>query len=943
MNKILTNRYFDAIPFVMRAVAVFLFLMAGCFAADAKEEKKQENPRYYAQRAETFQEAGSWEASKREIDEGLEYYPNDPDLRYLNGRYYYYAQGDLNQARYNLIKSIQENDQHYQAKRVLVDVEDDAEHYSSSICYINELLEFQPYDRDLWRRKIALYNKIGQHQEADESLQRLARIYPNDSIIQRDLANRTRENWSKRLQKSTLNDASFELESWLEIDPENLDYYNELTSIYYKTGQTERAIGTINRALAYHPDNQDLIRKAASMMAEMGDYTRALSYLRSNRNTGPFYNYLLKEAANDNRMHDPYESNGRLYATTRDNDALTYLINTSVVRGYYPDAIEYLQEAYRKYGEKPELLMKQYGLEKRFGNDKKALGVLEKLINAVPTDPEVKEEYADMMLILADHDIQTQQWNEALDHIDKMLSVIEPDTVVWPAVISRKINIFGHLNELDSARNLYLEASTQMPQFKSRFAYAYQDGAINKIKILIEDEEYSKALQGAEDLLNIVDDNEAALRVCINMAQTLNRRELFHKYAAMGYERYPDSPYFIIKQAVALRQQGKDDEALALVNPDKYSDEYVNPQLRNAFVGMSEEFAGELLKARDPEMALKRIDMALTYDADNRDLLYLKGLAYEQMKDYGRAWTYQYKYYNPSNAEQQDWQQHMRYLKWRSFKNHVSASYTGAFYDAHSDELSAIARAYSLATVSYSLLTTRNTYTGQISYKGVDGYPDVAGYESGGFGLEFMARWDHVFNKRWAGFASASYGTKYFNKIGADLGLSLDLLNGWVPSLKASYRHTAPTYIIDKNDATHATYKKYNVFFLTPGVEKSWDIIKVAANVDLIGMETGFYYNVGLKGKIFVNNDNISSVGVLAGFGSFPELAFFDQTALSTISHTNAMVGIEGMYLVTNNFALSLNGNWNTYYYPVRVNYEEPMVNSYRNVFSVNLGLHVAF
>ena len=938
------NKLSRACSLLRRGTLVVLFCVGGIITAGSKNEvEKQENSRYYAQRAQNFQESGSWEASKREIDEGLEYYPNDPDLRYFNGRYYYYSQGDLNQARYNLIKAIQENDQHYQAKRVLVDVEDDSKHYSSSICYINELLEFQPYDRDLWRRKIALYNKIGQRQEADEALLRLARIYPNDSRVRRDLANRNRETWNQRLMKSSLNDAATDLESWIDVDPTNLDYYLELINTYYRLGQVERAIGTANRGLEYHKGNQTLIRKAASMMAELGNYTRALSFLRSNHSTGPFYNQLLKEAVSDNRMRDPYESSGRLYATTHDNDALTYLINTSVVRGYYPDAIEYLQEAYKRQGPKADLLMKQYGLEKRFGFNDKALAVLEKLYAVSPNDPEIIDEYADMMLTLTDHDIETEQWVEANDHINKALSLMSPDTVKWPAVVSRKINILGHLNRLDSARNVFLEASDTMPRYRERFGYAYQEVAAARLKTLIENEEYVKALEEAQDLLSIVDDSEAALRTCISMSQTLNRDDLFQKYADMGYEKYPDSPYFIVKKAAALQQRGKNDEALALLRPDKYNDEYINPQLRNAYSGVSEEFAGLLLKEHFPEEALERLDTALMFDAGNKDLLYLKGVAYEQLKDYGKAWDYQYKYYNPSNAEQQEWQQHMRYLKWRSYSNRVSASYTAAYFDSSNDEITTVGHLYSIASIVYSHLTKNNTYTAQISYKARDGQYDEYEYNRGGFGLEFMAQWDHTFSKRLSGFINASYGTKYFNKYAANIGLSVNVGKGWTPSLKLGVRYTAPTYIVDNKDADVIHYKQYALGILTPGIEKSWERVKLSASVDLIGMQEGIYYNAGLKGKFFVNNDNVSSVGIMAGFGSFPELAFFDQTGINTLSHTNAMVGLEGMYLLTNNFAISLNGNWNTYYYPVRLHYGEPMVDSYRNVFSINVGLHLAF
>ena len=928
-----------------RLMLVTLMSVAGVVTAGSKNEvETQHNPRYYASRAQNYEDAGTWEAAKREIDDGLELYPNDPDLRYLNGRYYYYAQGDLQQSRYNLIKAIQENDQHYQAKRLLVDVEDDSKHYSSAVCYINELLEFEPYDKSLWRRKIALYNKIGHRTEADQALERLARIYPNDSIIRRDLINRTRENWSQRLQKSTLNDAAQELESWLDIDPDNMDYYVELVNIYYRLGQTERAIGTANRALSRFPNNQVMVQKAASMMAELGNYTRALAFLREHRMTGPFYNNMLREAAADARMRDPYESNGRLYAETKDNDALNYLINTSVVRGYYPDAIEYLNEAYRRQGQKPELLIKQYGLEKRFGNEKACLALLEKLSRLTPGNTDIIDDYVDMMLTLADHEIETGQWPEARENLEKALGYIRQGDELWPATISKQITILGNLGKLDEAREVMLASVEKAPDFRDRFMGAYEEFAAMRLKNLVQNEEYERALEEAQRLLATVPESEAALRTCISTSQILRRDDLFQKYAAMGYEKYPDSPYFIIKEAVALQQQGKAGEALALLRPDRYNDQYVNPQLTQAFAGVSTEVASTLLKEKMPELAMQCIDTALMYDATNRELLYMKGVAYEQMKDYPKAWDYQYRYYNPSNAEQQEWQQRMRYLKYRGFRNRVDASFTSAYFNSRDEDAgtTAIGHLYSLASVSYSRLEKGNTYTGQISYKGQDGTQDVE-FNSGGVGIELMGQWDHEFDRHWSGSASLSYGTKYFNKVGANVSASYDFLNGWVPSLKLGYRLTDPLYVLKgKNPEYIYDKRRYCMFILTPSVVKSWERINVQGQLDLFALSRGVFYNLGLKGKVFVNDDNVSSVGLLAGFGSFPELNFFDQSAIASITHTNAMVGFEGMYLLTNNFAVSLNGNWNTYYYPQAI-IGGGFRDSYKNIFSFNLGLHVAF
>ena len=122
--------------------------------------------------AEGYINSGAWNSAKREIDAGLELFSDDPELRFLNGRYYYTID-DINEARYNMVRAVQANDQLFKAKRFLVDIEEKLGHYSSAICYINELLEFQPYDRDLWRRKIAFYRRMGNDIEADAALEAL--------------------------------------------------------------------------------------------------------------------------------------------------------------------------------------------------------------------------------------------------------------------------------------------------------------------------------------------------------------------------------------------------------------------------------------------------------------------------------------------------------------------------------------------------------------------------------------------------------------------------------------------------------------------------------------------------------------------------------------------------------------------------------------------------
>ena len=97
-----------------------------------------------------------------------------------------------------------------------------------------------------------------------------------------------------------------------------------------------------------------------------------------------------------------------------------------------------------------------------------------------------------------------------------------------------------------------------------------------------------------------------------------------------------------------------------------------------------------------------------------------------------------------------------------------------------------------------------------------------------------------------------------------------------------------------------------------------------------------------MKGKLFFNNDNISSVSLLAGFGSFPELTFFEQTALRNVSHRNAMVGFDVQYLLTRHLYMGLQGNWNTCYSPY-TDGDGVLNDSYRNIYSLTFQVHMAF
>src|SRR5690606_14601477 len=97
--------------------------------------------------------AGKLQDGKRLTEINLKKYPKDSDLKMLLGKYYVLTK-QYDKARFELNKSIQYNPGNVDARHLLVTVETETKRYSSAICFVNELLEVNPYWRGLWRKKI---------------------------------------------------------------------------------------------------------------------------------------------------------------------------------------------------------------------------------------------------------------------------------------------------------------------------------------------------------------------------------------------------------------------------------------------------------------------------------------------------------------------------------------------------------------------------------------------------------------------------------------------------------------------------------------------------------------------------------------------------------------------------------------------------------------------
>ena len=310
-------------------------------------------PEEYAEKVRDYFSEEQWEEGKQLLDEGLAKYDLASNLQYLMGRYWFHGQ-DYDKSRYYLLKAVDLNYDNVEAKQLLVDVEDITQNYSSAICFVNELLEVNPYWRGLWRRKIDLYRKQGNHVEADRLLKRINQIYPQDTVLHRDLVYSMELNYQRQKRAGDRKTAILTLEELLKSVPDNEQYYLDIINLHLQEGDQEQALAWTSRGLAALPGSVTLVYKKVGILSEMGRHPEAMAFMRDRMRRGGnpelrrLYNTLTLDAARAERQRDPYVLYGMAFESgDHSREVLDYLLNTALMRGYDDDALLYLREMKR--------------------------------------------------------------------------------------------------------------------------------------------------------------------------------------------------------------------------------------------------------------------------------------------------------------------------------------------------------------------------------------------------------------------------------------------------------------------------------------------------------------------------------------------------------------------------------------------------------------------
>lgn len=919
--------------FILKNINLFLLTMlffslasVNCYGQVIEESQFQKANKLFKQER--------WEEAKQVVDVGLKETPFDADLLMLNGKYYHYKKNN-DKARYNLIKSLQYDPNNVDSKQILTNVEIEDKHYSAAICYINELLEVNPYWKGLWMKKIEVYRLQGNTEEANRLLKRINQIYPKDEKLQDDYRYNLKTQIGSLKKAGKLDEALKLTNELMIVDKTNPDLYVDVINTHIAAGDYDKALVYANRALSFLPNNSYIITKKASILAEKGDYNEALIFIKSKNRGGnaqltALYNQLLIQNARVQNDNDPYTLYGKILERSPGNpEALNYMLNTSLSKGFYSDAQTYIAMAKKSNGETKSILAKEYTLYTQMGNESKANSILAKLYARFPEDYDIRDNYINYQYKMARQNMLNQQYREALipltflnnlsknDYSEKSMQELTEVYLklgrkeeAYATVLKlnsaypnntnnklRQVDVLIAMNRDEEALSIYEDFMKNANQIEfENHLISYDEIGTQFLKKLIESGHTQKVFEVADRIIAINPDSELAYTYAMNTAFSINDNDLFLKYAQQALEANPDSILFKTKYAEALSKKGEFGSARRLLDELLIANQY-NKDVINTNTQFALDYGAILYKAKDDEELMEITTQALRYDPNNKELLYQKGQAYLLMKDYENAYEFM-KYYTPSPLEETSFKKEMEWLQNKAYRNQIGLNYLRSRF---SDEI----KVSSIATLEYTRFQDpENTYTARLNYTGRDL----------GSGVLAQVEWNHVLNPKTYFIANLGYGSRYFAQIIANGSVFRTFKTDFELELGLGYRNLPDVYTLTN---------------LVAGVSHSSDNMWLNAKGFVYRTDNSLtLYNVLAQSRFFVFNDNKSYLMAMTSVGTVPESGALDLSLYDTYDAFNTMVGAGGQYMVNKRLTLGVLGNW----YNFKFN-----PNEYSNLYNVYL------
>lgn len=942
MNSKLNQRM-KQIGFGLKYSAIFLLLVTLGTNVNAQGIASADKVEGYVNPANIQFKAGNWAQGKAIVDEGLNKYPKYSDLKMLLGMYYLHFK-QYDDARYELKKALEYNPENVDAKQLLVNLETETKRYSSAICYVNELLQVNPYWKGLWEKKISLYELQGNQIEANMLRKRLLQIYPNDEDVKKEYTYSMNMEASKQQKQGNLDAAISLHKEAIESGAKTVQGFLSIVNDYLKAGDSYNALAYTERGLNKFPHNQTLVMKKVGILADQKRYDELLPFLQK-EGMGSQYNYYLLEAARNAKNQDPGTLYGKILLRDPGNEeAFSFVFDQAVSKGQYDRALVILNNYRKVKGNSKALSVKELNVYKKMGNSGQVNTLTKELFQRYPEDQELQEQYAAVMVAQAKNNMEDgnyqeaiQDWYQVLQYGGTGLEEVAQVSIYNACLSSGQYNkalnslndlILSHPADLDlyvKQASIYFkqeqfynaltsyEKAVNMADDEQRQKYlgGYGDMQTKVIKGLIDTYEYQDAITFVNRWLQIDSTNKQAIQYAVNLSNLTNDKKKMLAYAERGHEAYPDDPFFKVKIAEVNNTKNDSVETIYYgIRQDLNVNPY-NKDLINTFSVVANKFGLQLLHKHEGDKALAIVDTALLFAPDNDELKYTKGLAFEYLKVYDSASVYQ-SYYKPGVLEEDDFKRHLNYLNYKSNRNEISIFHLRSrFGDQYTTQ--------TISSMQYTRFDKGNTYAALLNYAG----------RTTGKGYQLQFEWQHDWDSKTNTVFNIGWANQFFPTFNVDASIfkNVDLLGGINLQLGGGIRKLSTNTDLPLNlQSTQMT----NVVV---GVTKVADPFRLNLKLNNFFLGQNWLYNLSFDGRYYMSSPK-DYIMAVASIGTSPDVELIDYSLYNGFKTLNTTVGVGAGRMVYKNVAAGILGNW--------INYETANGNL-RNLYNIYFTLNVSF
>lgn len=895
----------------------------------------------FVKRAQVNYENQDWEGGKLIVDEGLKKYPKDSDLKMMSGKYFHVKQ-HYDKARYELVKALEQNPDNVDAKQILVNVEMESKRYSSAICYVNELLEVNPYWRGLWRKKIELYDLQGNHVEANRLRKRISQIYPEDSGLKSEFIYSSELAANENRKSGNIDEAIKIRKSVVQAEPHDPSSYFLLINDYLLSGDQANALVYTERALHQFPDNVEFMEKKVSILTDQKRYSEALSFLQQKMKTSNSpalrqqYNYYLLRAAQNAKDQDPATLYGKIFNGNPGNqEAFNYIFDHAVGNQQYEEALHILSRHRLSRGNSKSLSVKELMVYNRMGNIGDANSLTKKLFAQYPNDTDLQEAYVIVIMNEAKAKMADERYAQAIE--DWQIVKRYGDNEMYVVSQNNIYNAYLALKDYHNAQNTLTEIISEDPvngelhlkradvymklqrypmaissyeramelareDQKRKYLTGYQDMLTEIVKDLNEQSRYTESMDYVKRWLDIDPSNKQALQYAVNLSHQVKNEADMLTYAKKGNELFPDDIFFKIKLAQLRGSQVENyEEVYTALLLDVEQNPY-NEQVVNTLMQVSEDYAKHLIKEKQSEKAIEILDAALVYAPENKSLKYLKGVAYEKQNNFKEAHVLQ-SFYEPSLLEINEFKNHMNYLKFRSYDNQIGLYHLRSrFGDNYTIS--------TISTIEYTRFQKKNTYTGRIHYTG----------REPGKGIQGQVEWGRDWNEKTRTKIDFAMANQFFSKVAVNASVYRDfnVLQGIEAEIGLGYRKL---------------YGNENLMNLVVGVTKELDPWRLNVRFNNFLLEETYLYNLSAEARYYFSSPK-SYMMAVGSIGCSPDVDLIDYQLFNGFSVLNSMVGAGAGHMIYRSVSVGLVGTWHNYQTDNEL---------YKNLYNLYVNLNVAF